>query len=87
MKIIIIQRKFIKNYIQELKRCLDRLNFQKIEEVISILMKAYNQNKKVFILGNGGSASRSASRPHNTPTPDGPHILCELKVTKSASHD
>ena len=35
---------------------------------------------------NGGIASSSASRPHSTPMPDGPHILWLLKATKSAPH-
>jgi hypothetical protein len=35
---------------------------------------------------NGGIASSSASRPHSTPTPEGPHSLWLLNAMKSAPH-
>ena len=35
---------------------------------------------------NGGVSSSSSARPHSAPIPDGPHILCAEKATKSASH-
>lgn|SRR3989344_3185437 len=62
----ISSKKFIKNYLVELKRCLDSLDVTKIEEVIDILMTAYQKKKKIFILGNGGGASTAS------------HMACDL---------
>jgi len=51
---------FIEKYIRELKRCLDDLDSKRIEQAISILLLAYKKGRKVFILGNGGSASNAS---------------------------
>jgi D-sedoheptulose 7-phosphate isomerase len=67
---------FISKYIDELKRCLDILDRAKIETAIEILMQAYTKGKKVFIIGNGGSASNAS------------HIACDLgKGTLSRIYD
>lgn len=50
----------IKDYIQELSCCLDNLDISKIEETIDILTEAYKRGRKVFILGNGGSAANAS---------------------------
>ncbi len=60
------KNRFIDNYIGELKRCLDRLDRQKIGDVIDLLMGAYKKEKKIFILVNGGSASNAS------------HMACDL---------
>lgn len=59
-------KQFIHQYIGELKRCLDLLNTDKIIQAFEILMHAYKHNKKVFIFGNGGSASVAS------------HMACDL---------
>src|SRR3989344_3803930 len=67
---------FVDDYIKELKRCLDRLDRKKISEVIELLIVAYKKGKKIFILGNGGSASNAS------------HIACDLgKGTLSRVYD
>lgn len=53
-------------YFQDLKKAIDVLNQEKIQKVISVLFKAYQNNKQVFILGNGGSASTAS------------HFACDL---------
>lgn len=53
-------QKFIDGYIKELTRCLEKLDKKKIEQVIVILMEAYKKKRKVFIMGNGGSASTAS---------------------------
>lgn len=51
---------FIDTYIAELKRCLDLLDREKIGSVIDLLLMANKNNKKIFIMGNGGSASNAS---------------------------
>lgn len=57
---------FIKSYFTEIKRCLDSLDTRAIELAIDMLIQAYKNDRKVFILGNGGSASTSS------------HMACDL---------
>jgi len=57
---------FAKKYIQELKQTLDKLSLSQIEEIKDILLDAYNNDRKIFILGNGGSAATAS------------HFACDL---------
>src|SRR3989338_3010710 len=57
---------FIEDYIFELSRCLKSLDKTKLELIIDVLINAYKKDKKVFILGNGGSASTAS------------HMACDL---------
>ncbi|MDO8659058.1 MAG: SIS domain-containing protein [Candidatus Parcubacteria bacterium] len=57
---------FIKSYFTEIKRCIDSLDMHAIEFAIDMLAQAYRNDRKVFILGNGGSASASS------------HMACDL---------
>lgn len=57
---------FIDNYLDEVRRCLASLDKEKIELVIDILVAAYKKDRKVFIVGNGGSASTAS------------HMACDL---------
>lgn len=57
---------FIDGYLSELTRCLALLDRGKIELVIDVLVAAYKKDRKVFILGNGGSATTSS------------HMACDL---------
>lgn len=59
-------KQFVHQYVDELVRCLRLLDTNKILEVIQILLNAYRNNKQVFILGNGGSASTAS------------HMACDL---------
>jgi D-sedoheptulose 7-phosphate isomerase len=56
----------INNYISELHQILDALPVGKIETVISILHQARLDDKQVFIMGNGGSATTAS------------HFVCDL---------
>lgn len=47
-------------YFEELISVLRQLDKTKIEKIIEILIKAYKTNKKVFIMGNGGSAANAS---------------------------
>ncbi|OGG04297.1 hypothetical protein A2Z33_04065 [Candidatus Gottesmanbacteria bacterium RBG_16_52_11] len=66
----------ISSYIMELIRCLVMLDKIKIGEAVGILTQAYRDGKKVFIIGNGGSASNAS------------HMSCDLsKGTLSRIYD
>jgi D-sedoheptulose 7-phosphate isomerase len=53
-------------YISELKATLDRLSHEKIEQVIGVLHEARMKENKIFVMGNGGSASTAN------------HMVCDL---------
>jgi D-sedoheptulose 7-phosphate isomerase len=57
---------FVVDYIDELKVTLDQLSEKVIEQVLDSLHDARLDNRQVFILGNGGSASTAS------------HFVCDL---------
>ena len=48
---------YIEKYFEDAKTIIDNLSREDISKVIDILIDARNTGKKVFICGNGGSAS------------------------------
>lgn len=67
---------FIQEYIQEVKDALDSLEIPKIEQATSMILDANERGSRVFILGNGGSASTAT------------HMACDLgKGTLSRYYD
>ena len=54
------------NYKDDLKSMIDAIDIGDIECVTNILLDAYKNDKQVFIMGNGGSASASS------------HMACDL---------
>jgi D-sedoheptulose 7-phosphate isomerase len=56
----------IRHYITELKRTLDLLPLETINEVVSVLHTARLNEQQVFTMGNGGSASTAS------------HFACDL---------
>lgn len=54
------------SYITELKTVLDKLSHQTIDEAVQTLHQARIQEKKIFVMGNGGSASTAN------------HMVCDL---------
>jgi len=60
----------VQEYIDEVKKCLDEVDGDKIGEIVSSILDAYRGNRRIFTLGNGGSASTAS------------HFACDL--TKSA---
>lgn len=53
-------KEFVAIYIYEVKRCLDALDRDKVELAVDMIIEAYKNDRKVFILGNGGSASTAS---------------------------
>ena len=61
---------FIKRYFEEMQEIIANIPREKIDEVIEVLFNAWKNGNKVFIMGNGGSASTAT------------HFTCDLsKVT------
>ncbi len=50
----------IENYLNKLRDTLHKLNIQEIEECAKVLLEAYENGNKIFICGNGGSASTAS---------------------------
>ena len=49
-----------RNYLSGLKEAIDNLPLGKIDEVIDLMLKAYDGNRQIFIFGNGGSGSTAS---------------------------
>lgn len=49
--------KLVKEYLGELKTCIEELSPPAIEATAQIILDAYQKGKRVFIMGNGGSAT------------------------------
>lgn len=61
-----ITRSFVDSYIKEVKLAIKQLDKGKITLIVEAINKAYKENKRIYILGNGGSASIAS------------HIACDL---------
>ena len=57
---------FYENYLKELKKSLDSLALEDLEEVTGFLKEAYIKDKQIFVFGNGGSAATAS------------HFVCDL---------
>ncbi len=62
-------RGYIKSYIEQLKEDLDKTPVEDIEKLIVLIRDCYENNKQIFIMGNGGSASIAS------------HMACDLSKT------
>jgi len=57
------RKKFTKEYLEEIKKILDSMEedlINKIDKLASVLRKARENKKTIFIMGNGGSASTAS---------------------------
>lgn len=57
---------FIDSYFQEVIKCIVLIEKDKIEKMIELILNAYRDDKKIYILGNGGAASTAS------------HLACDL---------
>jgi D-sedoheptulose 7-phosphate isomerase len=53
-------------YIADIKSSLDRLPSSQLQEVVDLILNAWHNNRQIFIMGNGGSASTAS------------HMACDL---------
>ncbi len=51
---------FSERYLGELKECLGELSAGEIEAVAGLILDAYKKGRRVFLMGNGGSAATAA---------------------------
>jgi D-sedoheptulose 7-phosphate isomerase len=58
--------KYLKNYIQQIRETTSIIDYNKLQNIEKIIYSKILNNKKIFICGNGGSASISN------------HFLCDF---------
>jgi D-sedoheptulose 7-phosphate isomerase len=59
-------RKFIRNYLSEMKTVIDGISAEAIDKAVGILFAAWKRGSAVYTCGNGGSASTAT------------HFVCDL---------
>jgi D-sedoheptulose 7-phosphate isomerase len=57
----------LQNYLSGLQLCISEISNQDIEGIADILFEAYQNNRRIFIFGNGGSAATAS------------HMVCDLR--------
>jgi D-sedoheptulose 7-phosphate isomerase len=62
-------KKFIRNYLSEMKNVIDGISAEDIDKAAVILFDAWKKDSAVYICGNGGSASTAT------------HFVCDLAKT------
>jgi D-sedoheptulose 7-phosphate isomerase len=55
-----IRRDFITGYLDELRHCLDTLPAADLARFLDCLERAYQDDRQVYIIGNGGSAATAS---------------------------
>jgi D-sedoheptulose 7-phosphate isomerase len=51
---------FAKQYLSELKTSLDNLPLDKLEKIADLIKIAYEDGRRIFVMGNGGSAATAS---------------------------
>ena len=57
---------FVLGYVAEIQRCLDALPVAQVARFVQSLERAYEEDRQVYIIGNGGSAATAS------------HMACDL---------
>src|SRR5215217_6444616 len=57
---------FGRQYVSELQSVLDGLDYDAIARIVARLVRAYDERRRVYTIGNGGSAATAA------------HLVCDL---------
>jgi D-sedoheptulose 7-phosphate isomerase len=50
----------VTQYFQQLERLIAQLPYEQIDGIISVLLKAFDEERTVFVFGNGGSAASAS---------------------------
>lgn len=75
MESAIIMNVFSKEYLGQLKQMLDLFPHAQFEQMIDCLLAAYAEGRRIFIMGNGGSAMTAS------------HFACDLNKGCSLGRD
>lgn len=59
-------RSTVESFLAELKTSCDRISREALENAVELLLAAWQNHRKVFVIGNGGSASTAT------------HLACDL---------
>ncbi len=68
-------KELIQSYFDKLKSTIDKLEIDKIEQFIKVLLDARDTDRAIFIMGNGGSASTAS------------HFVCDIAKGASYGND
>jgi D-sedoheptulose 7-phosphate isomerase len=66
-------KEFVLNYVSELKEVLETIPIDEFEEIVNIILGAYQNGRLIFVMGNGGSAATAS------------HFTCD--INKGACFD
>ncbi|HLC18658.1 MAG TPA: SIS domain-containing protein, partial [Thermodesulfobacteriota bacterium] len=47
-------------YFKEIKKVLDGIDLKAMEKFVDLLLRAYRKDNRIFVMGNGGSASAAS---------------------------
>jgi D-sedoheptulose 7-phosphate isomerase len=50
----------VREYIEGLKKCIDELSTVDIEETARLIFSAFKKGRRIFVMGNGGSATTAS---------------------------
>jgi D-sedoheptulose 7-phosphate isomerase len=59
--------RYVRDYLNMLKDLLDAVNTREVEEVVSLLFDAYQNDRRLVLCGNGGSGATSS------------HLVCDFQ--------
>jgi len=66
-------RDFVTDYLDGVRAALERINLDKFELLIALLLEAYQAHNQIFVMGNGGSAATAS------------HFACDINKSVSFS--
>ena len=65
----------IQSYFQTLTRTIPQLPYTSIQQIITVIMQAFEDDRTIFVFGNGGSAATAS------------HIMCDLSKGTISGND
>jgi len=79
---------FAQSYLAELERATSVLDLAQLEKIIEAIKRAYHEKKRIFVMGNGGSAANAMHIANDliygVPAPDGVGIRVNALPANSA---
>jgi D-sedoheptulose 7-phosphate isomerase len=70
-----MERQSSVNYLNELKDLLDVFPHDRFETIAQALLEAYDQEKQIFVMGNGGSGTTAS------------HFVCDINKGSCLKHE